>query len=138
MYQLVSKVIFPSLSVFKRYAELEPNKSSLLPSMWWRQHSLLVETVFSCFLPNLINRWIISIKELYANRQSSLTPFKQLQCASCPQAKFCQSKKPPHTWIRVLSQSGSCLFKFNTTDPTKSIKTVLKCLLLQTRHKNQN
>lgn len=89
----IFKITFPSLSTSKSYAELEAHKLSSLPCDWPGQHSLLAIWVFFCLPPNLINRWVIPIKQLPAKTQSSLTSFKQLQCPSCPEASFCQRKK---------------------------------------------
>lgn len=95
---------FPSLWSLKCYAEENP--ACLLND---QDSTALKQCGFSCLPPNLINRWVMSIKRLSAGRQSSLASFKQLQCPSCSRASLCQRERgargTPHVWIRVLSLS---------------------------------
>lgn len=74
---------------------------------------------FPCLPPNLINRWVMPIKQLSAGRQSSLASFKQLQCPSCSRASLCQCGGENATCMNqgAVSQCGPCLFYWRTTGP---------------------
>lgn len=84
---------FPIIIYFKKLCRIRSTQA-FLPSMWLTRTAQSFSNMgFFCLPPNLINRWVIPIKQLPANTQSSLTSFKQLQCPSCPEASFCQRKK---------------------------------------------
>lgn len=114
---IVGKDPNPAFPSFHVYSVMQMENSACLLDA--RDSRAFEQCGFSCLPPNLINRWVMPIKQLSAGRQSSLASFKQLQCPSCSRASLCQRGGENATCMNqgAVSQCGPCLFYWRTTGP---------------------
>lgn len=113
-YQNFIQSNFPIIN-FKKSCRTRTKQASL-PFTWPGQDSLLaIWGFFSIYFQTwsidesyLLNNYPSTHRNhwLLSNNSNAIPILRQI---------FAKEKKPPHAWIRMLSQSGSCLFSLSVT-----------------------